>query len=614
MCGIAGFNFEDKVLLKKMCDIIRYRGPDDEGYYTDSHVSIGMRRLSIIDLQKGHQPQHNENEDIWIVFNGEIFNFKTLRSQLEALGHDFYTYSDTEVIIHAYEEWGDECLNKFRGQFAFCIYDLREKLLFLARDHMGLKPLYYYFDNDLFIFGSEIKAILCCNIKKKIEYKSLDLYLSLRYVPFDSTLFKNIKKIPPSSILKFDLINKTIKVKKYWQIDYKINNNKTESQFARELEKLLEESVNIRLISDVPLGAFLSGGIDSSAIVALMSKYSNNPVKTFSIGFKEGVAIDETKYSNFIANYYNTDHTQIIVDTSFRKEIMELIWHFDDLINDLAMIWVNFMARNAKKKMTVALTGDGADEVFGGYFPEYKMNRYHFLNYVPNFTYKFFMKFYNYIPSHKARIALSYFNLSDSEENLWFRAILHIPDEEKKEILRYNSENIRNQMKEQFINELDYINQIINWDLFYQLPNLYNMKVDKSTMAASLEARVPFLDKEIVKWAATIPTNLKFKGNIEKYILRLALKDILPKEVLKRKKFGFGTPANYWLRTELKELSGEILERLERRSNLINSHYVKKVRKNRINGIYVNRVLNLIMFELWYETFFDNDGLKPISL
>jgi len=368
------------------------------------------------------------------------------------------------------------------------------------------------------------------------------------------------------------------------------------------------------MISDVPLGAFLSGGLDSSSIVALMSRYSEKPIKTFSLGFKDGVAIDETKYSKFIADYFNTDHTEIIVDTSFKNEIMNLIWHFDDLINDLAMIWVNFLARNAKERVTVALTGDGADEVFGGYFSDYMVNRYHFLNYIPKLTYKSLMKFYKYIPSQKARIALAYFKMSDSEENICFRSILQVPDEEKSEILKFKPQNVRKAMKERFIKELDYINQFINWDLSYQLPNLYNMKTDKSTMAASLEARVPFLDKEIVEWAATIPTHMKLKNNIEKYILRLALKDVLPKEILKRKKYGFGTPANYWLKNELKELSGEILEKLEKRKAFINSHYVKKVRKNRTNGIYVNRVLNLIMFELWYETFFDNNGFKPIKI
>ncbi|MFX0132334.1 MAG: asparagine synthase-related protein, partial [Candidatus Hodarchaeota archaeon] len=249
-----------------------------------------------------------------------------------------------------------------------------------------------------------------------------------------------------------------------------------------------------------------------------------------------------------------------------------------------------------------------------GYFSDYNVNRYNFLNYVPNSIYKFWMNFYRIIPSQKARIALSYFNMSDTDENIFFRAILQVPDEEKSEMFSFKSKNVRKAMKARFIKGLDNINQFINWDLTYQLPNLYNMKTDKATMAESLEARVPFLDKKIVEWAATIPTHMKLNNNIEKYILRLALKDILPKKILKRKKYGFGTPANYWLKNELKELSGEILERLEKRNKFINPYYVKKIRKNRTNALYVNRVLNFIMFELWYETFFDNDGLKPIRI
>ena len=613
MCGIAGFNFENRELLKKMCNLIKHRGPDDDGYFSDSKVSIGMRRLSIIDLNTGHQPQHNENNDIWVIHNGEIYNFIEIKILLESRGHQFYTQSDTEVIVHSYEEWGENCVKKFRGVFAFCIYDSKKEILFLARDHMGLKPIYYFFDGERFIFGSEIKCILRHDIIREVDKDALSLYLSLRYVPFNQTLFKDVYKVPPSSFLSFDLKSKQIDIKKYWDIKYNIVKNKQAYTLAKELRGLLEESIKIRLVSDVPLGSFLSGGIDSSAIVAIMSKYMDEPVKTFSIGFKEGATIDETKYSRYVAEYFNTDHKEIIINpTTLNKELSQIIWHSDDLINDFAMMWINIMARYARKDITVALTGDGADEVFAGYFSGYLTERFSFVRVIPESVIDFFMKFNKFIPSYKARFALSYLNLSKNEENVYIRGILQIPDEEKREIFQFKVEKVQTLIRNVFIKGLDNINQFINWDLVYQLPNLYNMKLDRSTMAASLEARVPYLDRKIITWASSVPSNLKLKGNTEKYILRLALKDLLPKTILNRKKYGFGTPASFWLKTQLNELVESVLERLEKRNYLIKPSYVKKINRNRSKSIYVNRVLNLFMFELWYETFFENSGFNPI--
>jgi len=613
MCGICGFNFEDKNLLKRMCSIIKHRGPDDEGYYTDSNVSIGMKRLAIIDLNTGTQPQHNENNDIWIVFNGEIYNFIGLKAQLEQRGHNFYTHSDTEVIVHAYEEWGEDCVKKLRGQFTFCIYDSIKSILFLARDHMGLKPLYYYFHNQKFIFGSEIKSLLTHEINREIDLNALDLYLSLRYVPFNLTLFKGIFKLPPSSYMIFDLKTKQINIKKYWDIKININNSKNINVLTKELKSLIEESIKLRLISDVPLGAFLSGGLDSSAVVAIMSKFTNSPVKTFSVRFEEGAPINESKYSQYVADYFNTNHTEMLIKFPSYDLLPDLVWHLDDLIADAAIIPVYLMAKYAKERITVALTGDGADEVFAGYSSEYRQQRFGFFKHIPKSILDNSMKYYRHIPFHKAQLLLSYMKSSRNEFDQYSRFILKVPDEEKQTMVPFQVKNIKNLIETKLPQNLDVVNKFSIWDLKYQLPSQYNMKIDKMTMAASLEARTPLLDHNIVSWSSSIPSKLKFNGKIDKYIFRLAMKDILPPLILKRKKTGFGTPVNFWLRKGLNEISGDILDRLKRRK-FLKSKYITTIKNKRIHRLYQDRAWNLIMFELWYETFFDNDGLKPIKL
>lgn len=612
MCGICGFNFEQKSLLVRMCDLIEHRGPNDFGYYLDSNLSIGMRRLSIIDLKTGHQPQHNETEDIWIVYNGEIYNFLELREKLEDDGHNFYSKSDTEVIIHAYEKWGFNCVKKLRGPFAFCIYDKKKKILFLARDHLGLKPLYYFFDGENFIFASEIKCILIHNIKRVLNKKSLNLYLSLRYVPFQFTLFEAIYKLNPSSYLIFNLKKKKITITKYWDFNFESNETKSIQQIIRELKILLEESVKLRLISDVPLGAFLSGGIDSSSVVGIMCKLMDKPVKTYSIGFEEGAPINETRYAKIVADYCNTEHTELLIKSDCYKVLPLLTWHLDDLIADPATIPYYYMAKMAKEKITVALTGDGADEIFGGYSVYYqpKANYSHFIS---KRALNSIMRLYNYIPSQTLKILFSYLNLSKTAYERFLRGLIFIPDEEKKEILPYNYEEIQGIVESKINNDMDIINQYINWDLKYQLPSQYNMKVDKMSMAASFESRVPFLDKNLIEWATGIPANLKLRRNIEKYILRIAMKDIIPKEILMRKKTGFNVPVNLWLKTGFKEFVNETLKRLEIRKNLIDSYYIQKIRKHQSKRIYEIRIWILLMFELWYETFIENEGLKPIK-
>ena len=344
-----------------------------------------------------------------------------------------------------------------------------------------------------------------------------------------------------------------------------------------------------------------------------MSKYMNNPVKTFSIRFEEGAPINKTKYSQYVADYYNTDHTELLVESSCYDLLPNLVWSLDDLIADAAIIPVYIMAKHAKNKMTVALTGDGADEVFAGYSEAYRAQKYNFLQFFPKSITNSLMTYYNYIPIHKIQLLLSYLNSSQNDIDRYFRFVLKIPDEEKNIMVSFRTENVKDLIRPKFIKNLDIINQFTAWDLKHQLPNQYNMKIDKMTMAASLEARIPFLDPKIVSWSASIPSNLKFNGKIDKYIFRLAMKDVLPPEILKRKKTGFGTPVSFWLSKDLRENSSIILERLNKRNSLIRPSYIKNIKRNRFNKLYENRAWNLIMFELWYETFFENEELKPIK-
>ena len=551
---------------------------------------------------------------MWLIFNGEIYNFKLIKNQLEKCGHQFYTESDTEVVIHAYEQWGLKAFKKFRGPFAFCLYDSTKEMLYLVRDRIGLKPLYYYFDGEMFIFGSEIKSLLCHEIKRELELKALNLYLSLKFVPFNITLFKKIYKVPSSSYLEFNLKERKIKIEKYHELEFCISTDKTESELAKELRNIVEESIKIRLISDVPLGAFLSGGIDSTSVVGIMSKFLIEPVKTFSVVFEKGIKVDESKYSRLVAEHFKTDHTEITLESSYYQVLPHLIWYLDDLIADPAIIPVHYMAKLAKKEISVALTGDGADEVFAGYSVYYNSNLSRLSNYMPNYFLKSFMSFYDYIPSFKIRMALSFFHDSKNENARYIRAILNIPDNEMSNVVSFQNYNVKDLIMSTFIENLNIVNQFTNWELNYQLPNYYNMKADKMSMSASLEARTPFLDQEIIKWASRIPPELKLKNNIEKYILRLAMKDIIPREILKRKKQGFGTPVSLWLKKGLKKISYDLFKNLEKRKNIINPEFIKKIRRNRSNRYFEMISWTLLSFELWYETFIEGNGLNPIKI
>ena len=360
MCGIVGFNWDDKNLLKEMMESVNHRGPDESGHYIGDEISLGHQRLKIIDLRSGRQPLHNENDSIQIVFNGEIYNYLDLRNNLEKKGHRFYTNTDTEVIIHSYEEWGIDCVNYFNGMFAFGIWDSEYKKLFLARDRLGIKPLYYYFDGNKLIFASELKAILKCeDVKRIVDLRALNEYFTYRYVSSNRTMIKNIYKLLPGHVLIFK--NNIVEVSRYWNLKENISNY-SEDYYVKNLLKLLRESIKMRLISDVPLGVYLSGGVDSSCIVALMNEMRDN-IQTFSVGFgSEGES--EVDYARFVSQYFGTEHHEINVNEDDLKILPEMVWHLDEPIADAATLPTYVISRFAKKKVTVVLAGEGGDELF----------------------------------------------------------------------------------------------------------------------------------------------------------------------------------------------------------------------------------------------------------
>lgn len=635
MCGICGkirlYGHEpiDGQLIKKMADTLKHRGPDAEGIYTNGPIGLGHRRLSVIDLSDAaRQPMSNEDKSIWIVCNGEIYNFQSLRSSLEKKGHIFSSHSDIEVIIHLYEEVGIDCVKSLRGMFAFCLWDEKRKRVLLARDRIGKKPLVYTVNNGNLIFASEIKALLADpSVARQVNRDALDDYLTYQYVPAPETMFAAIKKLPPAHILVCE--NSQIKIERYWDISYKDKISLKEEDICQHLLGLLKEATKIRLISDVPLGVFLSGGIDSSAIVAIMSEVSHDPIKTFSIGFEEE-SFNELQYARRISKIFNTEHHEYIVKPDALNVLPKLIWHFNEPFADSSCIATYHLSRMTREKVTVALSGDGGDESFAGY-ERYVANK--------------IARIYALIPLGLRKVfdVLISQRLSESTRKKDFikrlKRFTKVHNESRER--RYASwmSIFDNSLKEklyssEFMNILagkdswgyileaygqaaadNFIDASLSVDLRTYLPGDLLVKADITTMANSLEARSPFLDQEVMEFAASIPAELKLKGWMTKYILKRALRDILPREILSRKKSGFGVPIGSWFKNELKTYAYDVL--LDERS--IKRGYFKKEEIKVILDEHAEgkvdhgaRIWSLLNLELWHQMFIDsyhfNDG------
>jgi asparagine synthase (glutamine-hydrolysing) len=640
MCGICGifeFNSQksvDKELLNKMCKVMNYRGPDEEGIHLGCagtnggyRVGLGHRRLSIIDLKSGKQPIHNEDRKIWITFNGEIYNFKSLRGELEKRGHCFYTHTDTEVIVHLYEDYGVKCVDYLRGMFAFAIWDERTKQLFLARDRLGKKPLVYTVIDNKLIFASEIKSLLEYNqMKKEIDMQSLDLYLTYQYVPSPLSIFKNIKKLPPASILICNAAGE-LKISKFWDIDYRKKLDFSNSKFKMEeiynqINSRLEEAVNIRMISDVPLGAFLSGGVDSSAVVGMMSKFSSKPVKTFSIGFEED-DFSELEYARTVADLFHTQHHEFIVKVRMLDVLPRIVWHYNEPFADSSCIPSYYVARETGKFVKVALNGDGGDESFGGY-DRYRANKMalffqklplglrkamwkypvkHFPESVGKKSYLRQMK--RFIQSADKPMPLpntewhSVFN-SAQKKSLY-------TEEMSKKTVDWDA----NEYLFQIYNNAyasDFLDKIFYTDVKSYLPEDLLVKMDIATMANCLETRSPFLDHKFMEFTATLPYQWKIKGLTSKYILKKSLKGFLPNKILNRKKMGFGVPIGKWFRGELKNyLTETLLAQKSIQRGYFRKESIERLLAEHFSGrvSHTYRLWSLLVLEVWHQIFID---------
>ncbi len=639
MCGIAGiFNYRDqrdadRRVLRAMTDVITHRGPDDEGFHVDGAVGLGMRRLSIIDLSTGTQPHYNEDRSVAVICNGEIYNYRELRAELIASGHTLTTKSDIEVIAHLYEDDGVELLHRLRGMFAIALWDTRRRRLFIARDRIGIKPCYYADTDGTLLFGSEIKSILQHpSIPREVSAEGLHHYLSLNYLPAPFTLIEGIRQLLPGEYMVCDADGPGLR--SYWDLRFAASDSLDEAEWTRAVRDKLQDAVSSHLVSDVPFGAFLSGGIDSSAVVAMMSAAMDGPVSTFSMDFAEK-SYSEGRYAQMIADKFNTDHHVITASHEVVELLESLIWHADDPLADSSMIPVYMIAKFARENVTMVLTGDGGDEVFAGY-PTY--NAYYvreMYRKVPAFVRRQIVKrVVEALPvSHtkvsfdfKAKRFIEGAELSAEDAHFWWRIIL---SESAKRSLYTDGFSERLEASgavpthEIFRDTFersgsdDPLSRMLYVDSRLYLPADMLVKVDRMTMANALEARVPFLDHELVELAATIPSEIKFRSRTKKYLLKKALEPLLPGDILYRKKAGFNVPVNAWLAGALSDFARRLLApdrvaaagffRPEEVSRLLREHAERKVDHS-------FAIWSLLCFQIWFERFIDADTVRPPDL
>jgi asparagine synthase (glutamine-hydrolysing) len=625
MCGIAGklnLRSGEPVTwesIGRMCKIMSHRGPDDEGIYLDGSFGMGMRRLSIIDLFTGKQPIANEDSSIWTVMNGEIYNFLELRSLLKQKGHQFYTNSDTEVIVHLYEEYGGDFVKHLTGMFAIAVWDKRQKKLILARDRLGIKPLYYHANSNRVLFGSEIKAILQDGVESEIDLQALHGYLSFNYVPGPRTIFKNIGSLPPGHVLTCS--KGTATVAPYWELTYPAasTNGKVrpEDSYREELYALLKLVVKQHLVSDVPLGVFLSGGLDSSTLVALMSKISSRPTQTFSIGFAEQ-SYDELSSARAVARTFGTEHHELVVRPNVVDLLPELVRHFDEPFADSSAVPVYCVSKLAKEHVKVALSGEGGDEVFAGYqtYGAYKIAEIYkrlpkilATTVIPSIIRQLPVSHRKVSFDYRAKRFVAGALLSPAEGHYWWKVIF---TEEAKAALYVNgAHGLQDPLglyRGAFADctAVETLTKLQHIDMKIYLPDDILVKADRMSMANSLEARVPFLDHRVVEFAASLPSSLKIRGLTKKYILRQVMSHRLPAKVLRGKKRGFNVPIPVWLQGELRPLVHEILspKRLEEValfkpevvSAMIRDHEEKRTD-------YSRNIWGLLIFMIWHEEY-----------
>jgi asparagine synthase (glutamine-hydrolysing) len=623
VCGICGkLNFDAQAsvspeLLKRMADSIHHRGPDDEGYYVSGPVGLGFRRLSIIDLNTGHQPISNEDGTVWIVFNGEIYNYKELRQYLVSKGHTFRTQTDTEVIIHLYEELGEGCVEKLRGMFGFAIWSERDQTLFLARDRVGIKPLYYWLSDRELVFGSEIKAILADpDVNPQVRPELIDRFLTFYYMPGEDTLLTNIYKLAPGCCMTVKA-GKT-RIRQYWDLNF-APEDKNFKETEKELLNLLEESVRLHMISDVPVGFLLSGGLDSTAMLGLAVGKSHLRTSSFTLGFSSPGITDERPYARIAAKRYGSDHHEMtITSKEFADFLPKFAWHMEEPVCEPQAIALYYVSKLAKDFVKVLISGEGGDEAFAGY-PNYRnmlwLERFKKLTKPLNGALSAGLSLLNRAV-HSGRIE-KYAGLMELPFETYYYSRVSSPrtyfNKHKSELY---SQDLAAFVDGAFsigmvarclekVKTVGDLNRMLYIDTKTSLPDDLLLKADKMTMANSIELRVPLLDHKLLEFAATLPENFKVRGLTVKHIAKAALRDLVPQEILDRKKVGFPVPYTSWLRTELKDWVHEVLFDRETLSRgYFKRPFVEElVKKEEDRGGYSKEVLSLVSLELWHRAF-----------
>jgi asparagine synthase (glutamine-hydrolysing) len=627
MCGIAGLVFSDpghpvdRALLGRMTRILSHRGPDADGYHVGPGVGLGHRRLSIIDLRTGDQPIYNETRSVAVVFNGEIYNYRELASELETRGHRFATHSDTETIVHAYEEYGVRCVDRFRGMFAFALWDEPRRRLVLARDRAGKKPLYYHADAERLAFASEIKALReDPSIKRRVSLEALSDYLSLGAIAAPATVFEGIRQLPPAHLLVWEAGR--IRIEEYWDVAFQIR-PRPEAEALEELDALLDEAVRLRMVADVPLGAFLSGGVDSSAVVASMARQSSRPIITTSVGFAEE-SHNELGHARAVATAVGSQHHELVVRPRAVEDLPRLVWHLDQPFADSSALPTYYVSRATREHVTVALSGDGGDELFAGYQRRYGIHRLEnrLRRLVPGPIRRGLLaplgRLYpqwQRLP-RPLRFKLVLMNLGRSFERAYFNDLSLFREHEKAALLtpefvrQLGAHDSFEAFGRRFerVPDADPLSRILYVDFKTWLADDILVKVDRMSMACSLEVRAPLLDHKIIEFAATLPPELKYRGPISKYLLKRHLARRLPAAPVHRQKQGFNLPLAAWLRGELRELARDLLlsPRAEQRGYL-RAEAVQGIWQAHQRGTrdHSAQIWALMALELWHRAYVD---------
>ncbi|MEW6003266.1 MAG: asparagine synthase (glutamine-hydrolyzing) [Nitrospirota bacterium] len=623
MCGIFGILLKDsgrrvpEGLIKQSLASMSHRGPDDEGLYISEKslvLGLGHRRLSIIDLSDaGHQPMSNEDRSVWIVFNGEIYNFKDLRLELEKKRHRFVSRTDTEVILHSYEEWGTGCVEKLCGMFAFAIYDQRKGQLFIARDRLGIKPLYFYNDKEMFVFSSEIKAILNTKlVASEVNYDAIDFYVRLGYVPSPETMFNKIYKLRPGCYIVVDEV--LTHSQEYWNLKSFKTSQMSFEEACEELRGILKRTIQNHLVSDVPLGVFLSGGLDSSTVVACMSEILDNPVKTFSVGYDDEIEVSELEYARKIARRFNTEHYEFLLKPGeFFESIKTFLYYCEEPIVESAAIALYQLSKLARSSVTVLLSGEGADELFGGYPLYWRMGSieryYRYVRLVPWIRRNVFLrqlpeKFQKYlfwfsVPLEERYKTVSCDVVPSVRDDIYERDFRDSLDGKVEDFFRLVYSKL---------SDLSVLQKMLYVDTRYWLPDDLLLKADKMTMATSVELRVPFLDHKLVEFAFSLPDHFKVNRTQGKLLIKKAMEGLLPDDIIYRQKRGFPVPISKWFSSDLLSVASEIL--LDNRTfsrGYFKRHYIEKLLSSHKMGRedLSRRIFSLLVLEFWHRMYID---------